>query len=188
MIPIEKSVPLGLIPCLDGGHMKTYLVMTVLGPDRPGLVRALSSKIADLGGNWLESRMARLAGQFAGILRVECAEADADRIIDELKGFEAEGLSVIAVREKATDSPALRTLTIDIVGNDRPGIVRQLAAAIAGAGGNVEELVTGLESAAMSGQPLFRAHGEISLPEGADEAALVAAIEKLGTDLSVDVR
>ncbi|MEI7929366.1 MAG: hypothetical protein WCH40_12510 [Verrucomicrobiales bacterium] len=77
---------------------------------------------------------------------------------------------------------------IDVVGNDRPGIVRQLAAAIAGAGGNVEELVTDLESAAMSGQPLFRAHGKISLPEGADEAALVAAIEKLGTDLSVDMR
>lgn len=188
MIPIEKSVPSGVDPCLDGARMKTYLVMTVLGPDRPGLVRALSSKIADLGGNWLESRMARLAGQFAGILRVECAEADADKIIAELRGFETEGLSVIAVREKASDSPALRTLAIDVVGNDRPGIVRQLAAAIAGAGGNVEELVTGLESAAMSGQPLFRAHGTVSLPEGADEAALVTAIEKLGTDLSVDVR
>lgn len=166
--------------------MKTYLVMTVLGPDRQGLVRALSSRIADLGGNWLESRMARLAGQFAGILRVECAEADADQLIAELKSFD--GLSIHAIREKAGDSPALRTLTIDVVGNDRPGIVKQLAAAIAGAGGNVEELVTGLESAAMSGQALFRAKGTVSLPEGADEAALVAAIEKLGTDLSVDVR
>ena len=166
--------------------MKTFLVMTVLGPDRPGLVRALSSRIADLGGNWLESRMARLAGQFAGILRVECAEADAEQLIAELTNFE--GLSIHAVRESASDAPALRTLTIDVVGNDRPGIVKQLAAAIAGAGGNVEELVTGLESAAMSGQPLFRAHGMISLPEGADEAAMVAAIEKLGTDLSVDVR
>jgi putative heme-binding domain-containing protein len=157
------------------------LILSVIGSDRPGLTQALAAAVLSAGGNWLESRMARLAGQFAGILRVECAEADADKIIAELKSFEAEGLSVIAVREKATDSPALRTLTIDVVGNDRPGIVKQLAAAIAGAGGNVEELVTGLESAAMSGQPLFRAHGEISLPEGANGAALVAAIEKLVT-------
>ena len=47
------------------------LVLTLIGPDRAGLVEAVAAVVADHGGNWLESRMSRLAGQFAGILEVE---------------------------------------------------------------------------------------------------------------------
>jgi len=54
------------------------LVLTVIGPDRPGLVESLSQAIAQQEGNWLESRMARMAGQFAGILRVNIEEERAE--------------------------------------------------------------------------------------------------------------
>lgn len=168
--------------------MKSNLVMTVLGPDRPGLVQSLSSVVADHGGNWLESRMARMAGQFAGILRVECPETEAEGLVAALKTLEKDGLSIQFAREQAGEPAARKTVSIDVVGNDRPGIVRQLAAAISGAGGNVEELVTGLESAAMSGHPIFRASGTVALPEGAAVEAIVAAIEKLSPDLSVEVK
>ena len=167
--------------------MTTSLVMTVLGPDRPGLVRILSDIVASHGGNWLESRMARLSGQFAGIVRVECAEADANNLIGELQALAADGITVQTVRETAPVPEKRRTLAVDVVGNDRPGIVRELAAAIANAGGNVEELTTGLESAPMAGHPIFRARGVISIPENSDAATLTAAIENLGSDLSVDV-
>lgn len=168
-------------------RMKTNLVMTVLGPDRPGLVQSLSSVVADHGGNWLESRMARMAGQFAGILRVECPAASTDALIAALEGVRQDGLSVQVARENVADETARVTLTIDVVGNDRPGIVRQLAAAVASVGGNVEELTTGLESAPMSGHPIFRARGVVSMPEGSDASRLAAAIEHLGPDLSVDI-
>ena len=52
----------------------TDLVLTLIGSDRPGLVEAVAEVIAGHGGNWLESRMAHLAGKFAGILRVEIPE------------------------------------------------------------------------------------------------------------------
>jgi glycine cleavage system regulatory protein len=161
--------------------------MTVLGTDRPGLVRTLSDIVAAHGGNWLESRMARLAGQFAGIVRVECSDDSADELITKLQALGADGITVQAVRESAPAPENRRTLSVDVVGNDRPGIVRELAAAIANAGGNVEELTTGLESAPMAGHPLFRARGVISIPEKSDSSALTSAIESLGGDLSVDV-
>lgn len=167
--------------------MTTNLVMTVLGPDRTGLVRSLSDTVAAHGGNWLESRMARFAGQFAGIVRVECAPDAADTLIAKLSALGAEGLTVQTVREDRADTVPRRTLAVDVVGSDRPGIVRELSAAIANAGGNVEELHTGLESAAMSGHPIFRARGIVSIPESTDPAALTNAIEGLGGDLSVDV-
>jgi glycine cleavage system regulatory protein len=167
--------------------MTTSLVMTVLGPDRPGLVRTLSDIVAAQGGNWLESRMARLAGQFAGVVRVECPDTAAEGLISQLQALSAHGITVQAVREAAPAPENRRTLSVDVDGNDRPGIVRELAAAIANAGGNVEELTTGLESAPMAGHPLFRARGIVSIPENSDATALTTAIESLGGDLSVDV-
>ena len=47
--------------------MARSLVMTVIGPDRPGLVEELSKTIAAHEGSWLESRMAQLAGHFAAV-------------------------------------------------------------------------------------------------------------------------
>ena len=171
--------------------MSCYVIMTVLGIDRPGLVRSLAETVAKHGGNWLESRMARLAGQFAGIVRIECPESSVDALLAELQqpaaAPAAPGLSVHAVREMLETPPPRQTLTVDVMGHDRPGIVRELSAAIASAGGNVEELTTGLESAPMSGHPMFRARGIISIPENADPQLLVTAIENLGGDLTVDV-
>lgn len=131
--------------------------------------------------------MARLAGQFAGILRVECATAEAEPLLAALARLATEGIAVQAQREEDGSDAARKILALDVVGNDRPGIVRSLSAAIAGAGANVEELSTALESAPMSGHPLFHATGRVSLAAEADPAALIAAIENLGPDLSVSV-
>ncbi|QJE97339.1 glycine cleavage system protein R [Luteolibacter luteus] len=167
--------------------MNASVVMTVLAADRPGLVAALSETIAAHGGSWQESRMAHLAGQFAGILRVECPASHVDGLLGDLATLESQGISVQARREEAASGPARETLSLDIVGNDRPGIIRALSAAIAGAGGNVEDLSTSLESAPMAGHPIFHAQGLVSLAADADPAALIAAIEQLGPDLSVSI-
>lgn len=167
--------------------MKSSLVMTLLGPDRPGLVELVSTAVAAGGGNWLEGRLARLSGQFAGILRIECSPGDAEPLAAALRGLSRDGLQVQVIIEGAAPAAARVELAIDVIGNDRPGIVRRLAAAVAGAGGNIEELATSLESAPMAGHPLFHATGSVSLPAGSDPGGLVAAIEHLGDDLSVRV-
>ena len=159
--------------------------MTVLAPDRPGIVKALSETVAAHGGNWLESRMARLAGQFAGIVRVEVDAPRADALLAAL-----EGLPDIDLRARREETPAdthRHLLRLDVVGNDRPGIVRELSAAIAGAGANLEDLQTQLESAPMAGHPLFHAIASIALPPGSSAGDLVAAIEKLSEDVAVTV-
>lgn len=161
--------------------------MTVLAADRPGLVSILSETIAMHGGNWQESRMAHLAGQFAGILRVECPPTRSAELLESLAKLEDQGISVLTRRE-ATEVPAPReTLALDVVGNDRPGIIRALSAAITTAGANVEDLVTSLESAPMSGHPIFHATGRVSLARDRDLAGLISAIEGLGPDLSVSI-
>lgn len=167
--------------------MHVSIVMTVLAADRPGLVSSLSEAIAARGGSWQESRMARLAGQFAGILRVECPADQADDLLDSLAALESQGISVQARREEAAPAAPRETVSLDVVGNDRPGIIRALSAAIAATGGNVEDLSTSLESAPMSGHPIFHAKGVVALAPDGDASDLISAIENLGPDLSVSI-
>ena len=165
--------------------MNKSLVMTVIGPDRSGLVDSLATTVARHQGSWLESRMANMAGSFAGIVRVECPPDQAANLMTALQSLE--GLSIHAVEESTTDSGPSEILLFDVLGNDRPGIIQKLAAAIAGAGGNVEELNSDLESAPMSGQPVFRATGTIAVPAGFDPDTITDALEDLGPDLSVSL-
>ena len=70
--------------------MDSNLVMTVIGADRPGLVEMVAARVADHGGNWLESRMCRLGGQFAGILRVAVAARARDGLVNALRTLEVD--------------------------------------------------------------------------------------------------
>lgn len=165
--------------------MMTCVVMTVLAPDRTGIVKLLSETVTDHGGSWLESRMARMAGQFAGILRVECEQSGVEALLEALAGLEAQGLTIQAKCEDVA-SPAERCrLNLDVVGNDCPGIVRSLSTAIAAAGANIDDLHTSLESAPMSGQPIFHAVGVVSLLQSEQASQLIESIEALGDDLAV---
>ncbi len=121
------------------------LILTVVGPDRPGMVRALSEAVAACGGSWLESRMARLAGQFAGIVLVEAPES----LPDDLRALENQGLRIL-VQGGLTEpvaAPAEPRLMLEGVGNDSPGIVRDVTRVLAESGVNIEELTTGVASA-----------------------------------------
>ena len=168
--------------------MQHALVMTVIGRDRPGLVGALSGLVAQHGGNWVDSRMSRLGGYFAGILRVQVPAEQEGALSRSLKELEKEGLAVIVhadrqEREASTTSLAL----LEVVGQDHPGIVHQISHALASHAVNVEEFESGCSSAAMSGEPLFRARARLRIPETCNLARLRRELEKIAGDLIVDL-
>jgi len=164
------------------------LVLTLIGPDRPGIVEALAEPVAAHGGNWLESRMAHLAGQFAGILRVEVPDDRAAALRAALERLSDRGLRVVvAAGPPPAPSPGGRPMLLDLTGLDRPGIVREIARALAERGVNIEELETDRTTAAMSGELLFRSRARIHLPPGADAAELRSRIERLAADLVVRI-
>jgi glycine cleavage system regulatory protein len=162
--------------------------MTVIGPDRPGLVDTVAGLVAEHEGNWLESRMSRLGGQFAGILRVEVPTAREAALIEALNGLGSRGLTVVAHADQTKSSaPAGRLSVVEIVGQDRPGIVRQISHALAEYGVNVEELRTECASAAMSGETLFKARARLSIPESCHVEEIRRKLEKIAEDLIVDI-
>ena len=168
--------------------MPTSLVLTVLGEDRPGLVESLAYIIAAHEGNWLESRMAQLAGQFAGILRASVPDANAAALINALQELAVQGLHV-AVARSLTEASAqdCRWLTLDLVGNDHLGIIRDLAHTLAQRGINIEELQTECTSAPMTGGMLFKTTARLRVPLEVAVTELQVTIEQLAHDLMVDI-
>ena len=171
--------------------MLATLVMTVIGTDRPGLVQMVAARVADHGGNWLESRMCRLGGQFAGILRVEVANERRDELVSALRTLEVDGLRVIIHAEAgasiaAPDSGALAS--VELVGHDRPGILRSVSSVFASHGVNVEELASERVNAPMDGGVLFKARATVFVPSNVKLASVRADLEKIAADLMVDVK
>ncbi|MCB1665110.1 MAG: glycine cleavage system protein R [Pseudomonadales bacterium] len=167
--------------------MATYLVLTIIGDDKPGLVGLLSETISRHSGNWLESNMSHLAGKFAGILRVSVGDAEADALVADLQGLSSVLKLVVEKVNVAESAPRQRSLRLTLVGNDRPGIVREISRALAEAGVNVEELSTEISSAPMSGEPLFQAEAELKVPVNLDSGALKSRLEQLADDLIVEI-
>jgi glycine cleavage system regulatory protein len=165
------------------------LVLTLLGPDRPGLVERLSQVLADHDGNWVESRMAQLAGQFAGILRVDLPGARVSAFKSACRAIGSEGLQVLLVdaQEETKDVPARRMLRLELIGHDRPGIVREISQTLARQGINVEELHTGVESAPMSAEMLFFAKALLAVPLDLPMDGLRRQLESIGNDFTVDI-
>jgi glycine cleavage system regulatory protein len=165
--------------------VNSFLVLTLIGPDRPGLVEVLSRTVADHGANWLESRMAHLAGHFAGMVRVSVPAQRADELASALRALEDLRVQVeTASAAPGADEPAV---VLELLGQDRPGIVREVSHALATRGVNVEELETQCESAPMSGEALFRARARLRLPSDLPLDALRETLEKLADELMVDV-
>ena len=166
--------------------MSVSIVLTVIGPDRPGLVESLASVVADHGGNWEEGRMAHLDGHFAGLLRVVVDDAQRAALETDLASLS--GLSVTSTTSAPVEEKEAGPLySLSVLGQDREGIVLDVSRALAQHGVNVEELNSACESAPMSGETLFRATASVRLPAVASADALRDELQAIGDDLMVDV-
>jgi glycine cleavage system regulatory protein len=167
--------------------MKRSLVLTVIGLDEPGLVKAISDAVLRHRANWEASRMARLAGRFAGILLVTVDDGEADQLVASLRGLQERGLKVVVEASADEERPRARSLRLDLIGNDRPGITREIAHALAARGVNVDELSTHCEAAPMSGGMLFKLTADLQCPASVDLAELRASLETIANDLMIDL-
>jgi glycine cleavage system regulatory protein len=165
------------------------LVLTFVGDDRPGLVSAISERVADCGGTWLESRSVRLAGKFAGVVLVNVPDESLLPLESALAKLTPSGLRV-SIERGATASKAekpARLVTLEIVGNERPGIVRDVTQALTGLGVNIEEFTSGLEGEPFTGVEMFRASARLGVPDGLKLDDMRKSLERLAAEIMVDL-
>jgi glycine cleavage system regulatory protein len=163
------------------------LILTAIGSDRPGLTAAIAEAVLTAGGNWLESHLSRMAGKYVGSVLVRIPADDVARLEAAVRRVDPVGLTV-ALADAGEPAASLgHALKLDLVGQDRPGIVSEVTSALAGLGVNIESLETGVEPMAEQGGDLFRARADLILPHGLDAREVAAALEHISAEIMVDI-
>jgi methionyl-tRNA formyltransferase len=172
----------------DDPAAATSLVVTVVGPDRPGIVRQLSERAQRFGANWTASRMARLAGEFAGMVHFEVPRENADLLVAALQGLASNGLQVTVVRSEAAATPqSLRGVELELVGDDRLGIVTQLTQMLAERGISIETIHTEIVRAGTAGKRTFKIGAHLLVPATLAIEALQRDLGALANTMLVDI-
>ena len=166
--------------------MTTRIILTVLGSDRPGLTQALAGAVLEAGGNWLESHLSHLGGKFVGSVLADVPKGNLARLEQAIHGVDASGLQVSIVFAGEDVQQGGRGLAVELVGQDRPGIVREVSAVLAELGANIEDFSSATENTAWSGELLFRAKARVTLPEGVTADRVQQALEAISGEIMVD--
>lgn len=164
-------------------------IISVFADDRPGILQRLSDIVLAHKGNWRDSSLTRLAGQFAGIVQLEVEAGKRADMEQALQALAGEGIR-ISIHQAAESAPEFSPgppLEILVEANDRPGIIEEITSALAGAEINVEHIETACESASMAGYDLFIAHLGVALPEGMSVEQLEAVLQDVSDDLMVSL-
>jgi len=167
--------------------MKTQVILSILGSDRPGLTQSVAEAVLSAGGNWLESHLSRLAGKYVGSVLVELDASSLPGLYDAVAAVDATGLQVVIVPAGEDHSVPAETMLLEAVGNDRPGIVSEITTALASLGVNIEDLATRTEASSWSGGRLFRLQGRIAIPSNIAADSVREALEAISGEIMVDL-
>jgi glycine cleavage system regulatory protein len=168
--------------------MTTSIVLTFIGHDRPGLVSRISENIAAAGGSWLDSRLARLAGEFAGIVLIGVSEPNVAGLMGALSSLEEAGLRITVERSSAAPvATRFRIFDLQLIGHDRPGIVRDVTQALRQLGANIEAFTSDIESAPFTGETMFRATARLQVPDAVTSEEVQKVLERIAGEIMVDL-
>ncbi len=166
--------------------MNQEVILTVVGSDRPGLTRAIADAVYAAGGNWLESHLSRLGGKYVGSVLVELPHERLGELEAAARAIDAVGLHVEILPAAGDAGRSGQSLGIEIVGQDRPGIVREVTTVLAGLEVNIEDFTTAIEGSAWSGAPLFRAKAKLLIPANVSSDQVREALERISGEIMVD--
>lgn len=164
------------------------LVVTLVGPDRPGVVQAISDQAAAHGANWADSVMANFAGQFAGIVHLQVPAENRDALVAALHAIDSADLRITVAKagESGAGKPT-RSMRLELVGHDHPGIIHTVSGQLARHGVSIDKMQTHIASGAMSGEQMFHLSAQLTVPLELDSDQLRDGLEGLANELMVDI-
>lgn len=168
--------------------MQSHIVFTFMAPDKPGLLEILAAAVSQHGGSWLESKLARLGGQFTGIVRTAVPADKSAALKAALESLQEDDFVInLHTEASAATEKARNMLSVEVLGNDRPGIVHELSRAFSKWDINVEQLNSEIRSAPMSAERLFDAEADIAIPAEMDAEQFEHELEQIANELDLDI-
>jgi glycine cleavage system regulatory protein len=172
----------------DAPAANVALVATVMGADRTGIVSQLADRAQRFGANWSASSLARMAGEFAGMVHLDVPRDNADALANALQELQSSGLRVVVARsDGAGAAPALRGFELELVGEDRVGIVSKVTRILAERGVSIETLHTEIVGSTSPGKQTFKVRAHLLAPKGASLESLKQELGVLANEMMLDV-
>ena len=166
----------------------TSLVVSIVGADRHGIVSLLADRAQRFGANWAASRLTRLATEFAGTVHFEVPRENADALANALRGLESSGLQIVIARSDGAKVPdSLRSVELELVGEDRLGIVSRLTKILAERSVSIESIHTEIIRSGVSGKQTFKIEAHLLVPLALSVDALRLELGTLASEMMVDI-
>ncbi|WP_299877386.1 glycine cleavage system protein R [uncultured Cocleimonas sp.] len=167
--------------------MQVSLIITILGPDKPGLVKSLSETLNKFGASWTESRMAHLAGKFAGLLQVSLPTENLEPLTKAINELETDIFKIHIEQADLDTMKPEKILKLELLGQDRPGIIHDITQQLSKLEVNIEELESHIREASMSGEILFCAELTLGLPVNVTTDEVQDILEDMSDQFMIDV-
>ena len=166
----------------------TSLIVSVVGADRHGIVSMLADRAQRFGANWAASRMTRLASEFAGMVHFEVPRENADGLAAALRDLASSGLQVVIARsDGANVSESVRAVELELVGDDRLGIVSSLTRQLAQRGISIENLHTEIIRTGVTGKQTFKIQAHLLVPASTSLDVLRLELGSLASEMMLDI-
>lgn len=169
--------------------MKEYLVLSMIGSDRTGLVDRVTAAIVAQRGNLEDSRMSVLGGEFAMVMLVSVPSDHRQNLLAEV-GEVAQELDLVLATKLTTPrrtSHDLVPMTVQVRGMDHEGIVHEVVHALVEQGISVDALDSTLSHAAHTGTPMFSMSLRLSAPASISMATLQSKLAHVADQLALDI-
>jgi glycine cleavage system transcriptional repressor len=174
--------------------MKQWFALSAIGRDRPGIVADLAELIYDCDCNLEDSSMTILGSEFAVLLLLSAASADAERLLASgCKRLEWEKRLTVFFRPLEGEPvpyaarARARRYALQAIGVDRAGIVAKLARCLADHGINVAAMSTHSRPEPESGTPIYNLRMDLDVPSSVDATALERRLQAIAEELQVEL-
>jgi len=169
--------------------MSNYMLITISGMDRAGIVRDVAAAMTHLDINIEDSSMTALRGAFTimmivrlpenmGVSTIKAALAQ----LEQSTGLVAQSRPLAA--EQVAQASVEPNCVVTVSGGDRPGIVQAVTDAIAALNGSVVDLSTSTIAHADEDGSYYMMALEISI---VDMTALKQRLQQVAQSLHVDI-
>ncbi len=172
--------------------MKSYVVFSSMGPDRPGLAREIAEFFTARGINIERSRGCVLGNEFGMIILTSGNTDDVERLIDDLDNLrEMTGLDIHVRKTKApSHRDVLPSIPYRLVATsiDRPGIIHQICKALQHRGVNIDDISTNVDHNPVTGANVFQMICYFSLPPAIKILDLKNTFNRISDEYNIEIR
>lgn len=170
--------------------MRSQLLITAVGEDRPGIVARLTEVFVAHGANLEESRMAILGGEFAAIMLLSLAEDNISALNKDLQKLQSEGITVSSKKTEPLKADRFKKhieYKVHLKGADHEGIVYKVSAFLRDRAVNIQSAETELVHAPQTGSPLFQLLAVVLVPPNLSASELRQGLENIALEECVDI-